>query len=468
LEDHLNVMQQGSGTLVLTGSNTYTEGTTISDGTLCVGDGETSGTLGSGAVAVGQDGLLVFDRSDTVTVSNPISGQGDLSQEGSGTLILTDEVSLASATISGGTLQVEGSVRLSGSLTNLATLGVVGTGSVTHGTTRIAGTAAALSAGEVVLDSTGLGIGSTALTFEISTDGVNYYPIVYGDTTDAQTLLSGLHPNTNYYLRSRATYLVQGQERYGFYDGGMVTTAQGPGSGEPDTAGWYRVVAIRPRSGYGPDLTANSGSTAYVYRDALPESTAQVLSPRDGEVHVFGDTSLPPLGSEEIFLFDRSWYFAESPQAAILQAVIGLVYDQSVPTVTNGVIGEIKGVRNPHFLRTLRPKTTGGVAPSMTIGASTTGRLRISTKRFGFSRTVRWRTTTGQLPIGEKENSTGPLRTTPRRSAWILNTSPPTTTVATPTPTQAIRTKPSPICRKRSGSTRNTRGRTTVAAWPTA
>jgi RHS repeat-associated protein len=364
----ISLVQQGSGTLTLTGSNTYSDGTTVSDGTLCVGDGATAGTLGSGSVTVDYGGLLVFDRSDTVTINEPITGEGDLSQEGSGTLVLTDENSLGSATIDGGTLRVEGSLTLSDSFANLGTLGVVGTGFVTYGSTRIAGTAAALSAGEVMLDSTGLGIGSSSLTFEVSADGVNYYPIAYGETTDTQTLLSGLQPNTDYYLRSRATYLVEGQERYAYYDGGMVTTAQGPGPGAPDTAGWYRVVAIAANAG--GYLTPNPGSTAYRRAEALPETTEQMLSPRDSQVYVFGDTGWtgygraealpettehmrslsdshvqvfqdtgsPPLGSDNIFTFDHSWFFAESPQAAILQAVVGLVYDQSVPTVTGGVV----------------------------------------------------------------------------------------------------------------------------------
>ena len=42
-------------------------------------------------------------------------------------------------------------------------------------------------------------------------------------------------------------------------------------------------------------------------------------------MHVFGDTGVPPLGSERAFNMDRSWFFAESPQSAVLQAVVGLV-----------------------------------------------------------------------------------------------------------------------------------------------
>ena len=95
--------QSGSGTTTLTGNNSYTGATTISAGTMQVGSGGTSGTLGTGAVT--DNGTLVFNRSDDVTVSNAISGSGTLTTSGSGTLTLTANNTYAGATtISAGTL----------------------------------------------------------------------------------------------------------------------------------------------------------------------------------------------------------------------------------------------------------------------------------------------------------------------------------------------------------------------------
>jgi autotransporter-associated beta strand protein len=54
----------GAGTLVLTGANTYTGGTTIGAGTLRVGDGATSGSLTGNVVT---NGALVFNRADAVS-----------------------------------------------------------------------------------------------------------------------------------------------------------------------------------------------------------------------------------------------------------------------------------------------------------------------------------------------------------------------------------------------------------------
>ena len=80
------VTQSGSGTLVLTGANTYST-TLISAGTVQVGSGGTTGSLGSGAVT--NNGALVFNRSDSYTVSNAIGGSGSLTKQGAGVLTLS-------------------------------------------------------------------------------------------------------------------------------------------------------------------------------------------------------------------------------------------------------------------------------------------------------------------------------------------------------------------------------------------
>ena len=98
------LIMSGAGKLLLTGANSY-GATTISAGTLQVGGGGTTGTLGAGAVT--NTSALVFDRSNTMTVANAISGAGAVEQAGSGTTILTGANTYSGvATISDGTLQV--------------------------------------------------------------------------------------------------------------------------------------------------------------------------------------------------------------------------------------------------------------------------------------------------------------------------------------------------------------------------
>ena len=100
-----SLTQAGAGTLVVVGSNTYAGSTLVSAGTLQVGNGGTSGNLGSGVVI--NESILVFDRSDTLVVSNTIGGGGSLTQAGAGTLVLAISNTYTGNTIiSSGTLQV--------------------------------------------------------------------------------------------------------------------------------------------------------------------------------------------------------------------------------------------------------------------------------------------------------------------------------------------------------------------------
>jgi len=82
-----NIVKAGAGTIILTGANTHTGTTTISSGTLQVGNGGTTGSLGSGNIV--NNGTLIFSRSDAISVSAAISGTGALTQAGSGTTTLS-------------------------------------------------------------------------------------------------------------------------------------------------------------------------------------------------------------------------------------------------------------------------------------------------------------------------------------------------------------------------------------------
>ncbi len=105
------VTQMGPGTLILTGSNTYSGPTTISAGTLQIGNGGVTGSL-SISSPIADNGTLVFNRSNTVTqgtdfTSAGISGTGSLEQAGAGTLVLNaSNTYTGTTTISAGTLQV--------------------------------------------------------------------------------------------------------------------------------------------------------------------------------------------------------------------------------------------------------------------------------------------------------------------------------------------------------------------------
>ena len=112
------LVQAGSGDTILTGTNTYSGGTDVQSGTLQIGSGGTSGSLGGGTVAISSGATLKFDRSDTFTVANTITGAAGstLVQAGSGNTILTGTNTYSGGTdVQSGTLQI-GSGGTSGSL----------------------------------------------------------------------------------------------------------------------------------------------------------------------------------------------------------------------------------------------------------------------------------------------------------------------------------------------------------------
>ena len=103
-----SVQQNGTGTTVLTGNNTYTGGTIINAGTLQLGAGGTTGSIVGNVI---DNGALIFNRSDAVTFGGVISGTGTVVKLGAGTLTLPSANTYTGATtVNGGSLIVDGSI----------------------------------------------------------------------------------------------------------------------------------------------------------------------------------------------------------------------------------------------------------------------------------------------------------------------------------------------------------------------
>lgn len=115
--------KQGTGVFTLTANNTFSGLTTVSAGTLSVGNGGTSGALAGNVV---NNAALIFNRSNDTTFAGNISGSGGLTKRGAGKLTVSGSYSYAGATtVESGTLSMNGQLTGAGGVTvqSGATLG---------------------------------------------------------------------------------------------------------------------------------------------------------------------------------------------------------------------------------------------------------------------------------------------------------------------------------------------------------
>jgi fibronectin-binding autotransporter adhesin len=123
LTDNLNLTIGGSGTQILTGTDSRSAaGTTINSGTLQIGSGGANGALAGASVTINAPGVLAFNRAGSVDYAGAIYGDGNVAQNGSGTLILSGSDSHTGATlVNTGTLAVaSGAATVGGSVITVA------------------------------------------------------------------------------------------------------------------------------------------------------------------------------------------------------------------------------------------------------------------------------------------------------------------------------------------------------------
>ena len=144
-----SLVKAGTGTLTLLTDNTFTGGTTVFAGTLTVGNGSNVGSFGTGLLV--NDGTVILDRADDLTLAMTISGSGHFTKKGTNTLTLTSPYTLTGNTvIEGGRLllnsaanfTVGGPISGDGGLTKSGTgiLTLAGNNSYTGSTALTAGT----------------------------------------------------------------------------------------------------------------------------------------------------------------------------------------------------------------------------------------------------------------------------------------------------------------------------------------
>jgi fibronectin-binding autotransporter adhesin len=221
----------GTGKLVIKGNASYTGTTTISAGTLQIGNGGTTGTLSTSSAIV-DNANLTFNRSNAVTQGTDFSGApitgatGSLTKEGGGILTLT-----AANTYGGGTTVNNGKL-----LANNTTGSATGAGDVTVNTNGILGGTGTI-AGNVIVNGGQLSPGASinvlsiggnlsmtggAFDYEINSDPIPNADLnnVTGNLVLAGTALSASDLGTSFLaMGTKFTLINYG----GAWNGGIFT-----------------------------------------------------------------------------------------------------------------------------------------------------------------------------------------------------------------------------------------------------
>ena len=131
----VTLTKAGTNTLTLSGANTYSGTTTVSAGTLQIGNGGGTGTLGTGETI--NNATLDFNRSATYSYAGTISGTGAITySNGVGVDFTHDDVIAGAETIAadgGITVTGDGDVTLNAQITGNTSITHSGTGTLSLG-----------------------------------------------------------------------------------------------------------------------------------------------------------------------------------------------------------------------------------------------------------------------------------------------------------------------------------------------
>jgi autotransporter-associated beta strand protein len=307
-----SLVKVGPGTLTLSGNNIYTGGTTISAGTLQLGDGGTAGSIMGDVI---DNAVFAFDRSDDVNFGGVISGSGALKQIGSGALTLA-----GANTYTGGTS--------------------LNFGSLIIGDNRALGTGALAMAAGTTLSFLGTSNFTVANNIQI-TGTANFAPPSGTIQTLAGNISNGASVGT-FDLSGLGTLVLSGSSAYtgptnvnaGVLQGGAAnafapSSAFTVASGATlDLGGFNQAIGSLAGAGV---VTNSGGSLA-----TLTEGGNNASTEFSGVIKDDGPTGLTKIGAGTLTLSGTNTYTGPTDINAGILQVTGSIATSSLTTVMGG------------------------------------------------------------------------------------------------------------------------------------